>query len=102
VKEQRRHPRVAIQSTARCETNEGVVFEGVAMDLSLGGMFIESPDAPAFGTNLTIVLTLPDSATALRLPGVVRWNKPGGFGVQFGLLGAAETHAVGRFVLENR
>jgi Tfp pilus assembly protein PilZ len=80
----------------------GAGCEGVALDISLGGMFIESPDAPAFGTNLTIVVTLPNRATALRLPGIVRWNKPGGFGVQFGLLGALETHAVGTFVLENR
>ena len=29
-----------------------------------------------------------------RLPGVVRWLKPGGFGVQFGLLGARDTHAI--------
>jgi type IV pilus assembly protein PilZ len=30
----------------------------------------------------------------LRLPGIVRWAKPDGFGVQFGSLGARETHAI--------
>jgi hypothetical protein len=33
-----------------------------------------------------------------RLSGVVRWAKPGGFGVQFGPMGARETHAMTRLM----
>ena len=29
-----------------------------------------------------------------QIPGVVRWTRPDGMGVQFGLLGARETHAI--------
>jgi len=43
---------------------------------------------------LVIVARLPNTKTDLRLPGVVRWAKPNGFGVQFGSLGARETHAI--------
>jgi type IV pilus assembly protein PilZ len=57
-------------------------------------MFIESDAALAFGTELTIVLRLPGTKQDTRLPGTVRWQGPGGFGVQFGLLGARETHAI--------
>jgi hypothetical protein len=34
----------------------------------------------------------------MKLPAVVRWNKPGGFGVQFGLLGAKETHSLAQLL----
>lgn len=67
----------------------------VLADLSVGGAFIESATIPAFGVELTIVVDLPGLAAA-RIPATVRWAKPGGFGVQFGLLGAQVTHAVGR------
>jgi type IV pilus assembly protein PilZ len=34
----------------------------------------------------------------LRLPAIVRWTKPDGFGVQFGSLGARETHAISQLL----
>ncbi len=34
------------------------------------------------------------ASAALKLPGVVRWVRDGGMGVQFGLLGALETHVI--------
>jgi type IV pilus assembly protein PilZ len=57
-------------------------------------MYIESEAQVAFGTQVTIVLRLPNAKADSRLPGVIRWLKPGGFGVQFGLLGARDTHAI--------
>ncbi len=57
-------------------------------------MFINAAEQPAFGTQLVVICRLPGSAADSRLPAVVRWAKPGGFGVQFGLLGARETHAI--------
>lgn len=59
-------------------------------DLSLGGAFLESGEQPAFGTELRLVLQLPDGAE-LELSTVVRWVSPDGFGVQFGLMGARST-----------
>jgi hypothetical protein len=63
-------------------------------------MYLESATSPAFGTELTIVGTRPGAKKDLRLPAVVRWNKPGGFGVQFGLLGALETHVLSELMKE--
>lgn len=78
-----------------CELEGAAPISGDAKDISLGGMFIEALEpSPPFGTKLTVVCRLPGLDRDVRLPGVVRWTKPGGFGVQFGLLGARETHAI--------
>jgi hypothetical protein len=63
-------------------------------------MFLEASQSPAFGTELTIVGRVPGAKNDLRLPAVVRWVKPGGFGVQFGLLGALETHVLSELMKE--
>ncbi len=71
---------------------------GRSKDISVGGMFIfvEQPLQPLpFGAELVVYLTLPGQKTAFALPGVVRWSRTGeGMGIQFGLLGARETHAI--------
>jgi type IV pilus assembly protein PilZ len=72
----------------------GESINGRAKDISVGGMFIESETKVSFGTEVTIVLRLPNTKANSRLPAVIRWLNPGGFGVQFGLLGARETHAI--------
>ncbi|MCA9594716.1 MAG: PilZ domain-containing protein [Myxococcales bacterium] len=77
-----------------CLIKDRPAVNGMAKDISLGGMFIESGEALPFGLELTIVLKLPGLPQEARLPAVVRWAKPDGFGVQFGLLGARETHAI--------
>jgi type IV pilus assembly protein PilZ len=70
-------------------------IQGRAKDISLGGMFVET-DAPlGFGVDLVVHVTLPGQKSAFALPAVVRWSRTGeGMGVQFGLLGARETHAI--------
>ncbi len=98
MEEKRVHPRIPINVDVSCEMKDGAAVTGVAKDLSLGGMFIESEQAPPFGTDLTIVGRLPGASSESRLPGVVRWTKPGGFGIQFGLLGARETHAISQLL----
>jgi type IV pilus assembly protein PilZ len=66
----------------------------MAKDISIGGVFVESTEVLPFGAEVTIVARFPGSKADLRLPGIVRWAKPAGFGVQFGALGARETHAI--------
>ncbi len=98
LQEKRTHPRVAIDLDVSCEVKDEPAFAGTGKDISLGGMFVEAETLPAFGTALTIVTRLPGLPAEARLPAVVRWNGPGGFGVQFGLLGARETHAITRLM----
>lgn len=92
--DKRSHPRVPLDAHVTCEVKGGATIHGEAKDISIGGMFIESTAHVTFGQEVIILLRLPSTKADSRLPGVVRWIKPGGFGVQFGLLGARETHAI--------
>lgn len=91
--EKREYPRTPIDADITCEI-DGESYNALAKDISLGGMFIEAEIVPAFGAKIQIVCRLPGMQSDSSLPAVVRWVKPGGFGVQFGLLGARETHAI--------
>ncbi len=98
MQEKRQHPRAMVNLDLTCESKDHSPVAGVAKDISIGGMFIESEGTLPFGTNVTILMTIPGIGSESRLPAVVRWSKPGGFGVQFGLLGARETHAITRLL----
>lgn len=91
--EQRKHHRVPVSFKVTCVQDDATSFDGLAGDLSVGGLFVESERLVPFGTPLTIVAT-GLAARELRLPSIVRWAKPRGFGVQFGLLGAYATHVI--------
>lgn len=97
MQDKRRHPRVPVNLPISWELPSQGATSGVLVDVSMGGAFISTVTSPAFGAQVTIVGDLPGAAGA-RLPAVVRWSKPGGFGVQFGLLGARETHALNTLV----
>lgn len=67
---------------------------GISKDISLGGMFLETDTPAPFGAEVIVYVTLPAATQELALPAVVRWVLPEGMGVQWGLLGARETHAI--------
>jgi len=98
VEEKRQHRRVPFETDIICKPKDGEQFSARSADVSLGGMFVVSEHNPIFGTQMTIALTLPGHPGPFELPCTVRWNKPDGFGVQFGLLGARETHALTRLM----
>jgi len=98
VEDKRVHPRVVVNTPVSCEAKDGLRFAGLAKDISIGGMFVESTEVVPFGTELTIVGQFTGTKGDLRLPAVVRWAKPDGFGVQFGSLGARETHAISQLL----
>jgi hypothetical protein len=100
--EHRRHHRVPF--------TEAVVFlrkggaehtTGQSTDISLGGMFVQTAAPAPFGAAIEIHLHVPGEPSAFVLPAVVRWTGGGGMGVQFGLLGARETHAITELVAEH-
>ena len=92
MEDKRLHTRVPIDVTLVCEGPSVKRFEARGKDISVGGMFLQASEQPPFGTVLSIVGRLPGAKKDVTLPAVVRWAKPDGFGVQFGLLGALETH----------
>ena len=83
------------------EVSGGSPFQAKARDVSVGGMFVEAQVAPAFGTKLTIIGDFP-GGPGMKIPAIVRWLTTDGFGVQFGLLGAHETHVLANIVSKNR
>ena len=50
-------------------------FAGLSFDVSAGGIFVATHEAPPLGTDVAVQVTLPDG-TRLDLAGVVRWVRP--------------------------
>jgi type IV pilus assembly protein PilZ len=93
--EQRRYTRVPLDKPASFVIKgESGAREGIARDIAVGGMFVETPTPAGFGANVIVHVELPGSNGPVSLPGVVRWVRDGGMGLQFGLLGAVETHII--------
>lgn len=94
--ELRRHQRapidVAVEFVAKGSTERAA---GRSRDVSVGGMFILTAAPLPFGADLVVHVTMPGQKSPFALAGVVRWSKAGeGMGVQFGMMGARETHAI--------
>ncbi len=71
---------------------------GEATDISLGGMFIETKTPASFGDDIVVHVHVPGEPSAFTLPAKVRWTSHEGMGVQFGRIGARETHAITELV----
>jgi len=96
--EKRRHARASIDLpvlfAVKGAPNHG---QGMGKDISIGGMSIVTDAAAAFGAEVIVRVRMNTPSGAEQdfdLPGVVRWIRNGAMGVQFGLLGALETHAI--------
>lgn len=96
----RRHARVPVDATTVTVAVKGSKepIRGVAKDISVGGIFIVVDEPPEFNAEVTVRIILPEQLDELVLPGRVRWTRADGMGIQFGLLGAKETHAITEFV----
>ena len=91
MSELRKFSRTVVSLGVVIEGPDGVRTRGLATDLSIGGMFVGLAAQYPFGALVTVeVQTDPP----MRLPGTVRWNKPEGLGIQFGLIGVRETSAI--------
>lgn len=98
MQEKRAHRRTPLRIELTCQSSSGQTFGGTSRDISLGGMFIETTERPAFGTQITVAGSIPGTKGETRLPAIVRWMGDDGIGVQFGLLGARETHALTKVI----
>ncbi|HVJ93528.1 MAG TPA: PilZ domain-containing protein [Labilithrix sp.] len=95
VEEKRRHARVPVEISLFFQVKgRNRERPGIGKDISLGGMFIETPEPAPFSSELLIRVRLPGSDQSFLLRSVVRWETKLGMGVQFGLLGAVETHLI--------
>jgi hypothetical protein len=69
---------------------------GWIVRLSIAGVDIESYDGPSIGADVALWAELIEGEGMMQFRGRVQWVTPNRFGVQFGLLGAQEAHAVVR------
>lgn len=93
--DKRRFQRVRFEEPVVIDVEDDWTTLGTAGDVSVGGIFVEAVDSAMsipFGANVVVHVRV--SGEILALSGVVRWTRNGGIGVQFGLLGARETHAI--------
>jgi len=93
--DKRQFQRVRFEEPVVIDVEDSWTTLGTAADVSVGGIFVEAVDSAMsipFGANVTVHVRV--SGEIFGLPGVVRWSRNGGIGVQFGLLGARETHAI--------
>lgn len=97
MREKRQHHRAGYVVPVRVEMAGREAVEVQSRDISQGGMFLTSATSLPVGTEVSLSLELPGCGSC-KIPGYVRWLKADGFGVQFGLLGARETHAIGKVV----
>lgn len=68
---------------------------GQSRDLSLGGMYVVTPEPPpAFGSTVTVRFLVPGTNVELSLQALVRWSGDGGMGLQFGSLSVRDTHHI--------
>ncbi len=97
--ELRRHHRVPFtEAVVITRKGSDKRTSGESTDISLGGMFVKTAQADPFGTELVVHVHVPGEPAAFALPGIVRWTNAHGMGVQFGLLGAKETHTITELV----
>src|SRR5262245_8227655 len=94
VAENRKHPRTQITSPIAFQIGDGPLIEAESRDISLGGMFITTTEAAAYGATIKVYINLPDMKHEAVIDSIVRWNTAEGMGVQFGRMGARETHGL--------
>lgn len=86
----RAHPRVTVSATASVSlsTKEGRILKADRIaNISLGGVFIEMPDPPGFGAELSIEIKLSNDHPAMRCKGFVAWSTKGDPGMAEGRSG---------------
>jgi len=94
VPESRKHPRKEVHPPVAFQLGDGPRVDGICHDIGLGGMFIETNQPGRFGQAVRVFLTLPGLKSEAVVQATIRWTKTTGMGVQFGVMGARETHAL--------
>lgn len=94
MSEKRRHPRKEVRIAVAFHLSDGRRVEAFSRDLSIGGMFVETDTPAQFASSLVVELMLPGAKQPIQVKSTVRWTQRDGMGVQFGLMGVRDTHAM--------
>lgn len=97
----RQHPRHLTRLPVTFQVAGGERIAASCADISLGGMFVETESPAPYGAQLVVHVALPGLKEEAALAATVRWVKKGaGMGLQFGVMGARETHAIVQLLRE--
>lgn len=94
-KEKRTQQRYAYRLPLRIEKG-GDEIEGNSVNMSLGGMLIETDRSFPLGTGIILRFRLPALKFDTEVEATVRWSKEGKHGVQFGSLRARDVWALNK------
>lgn len=94
LSDKRQHPRKVVETEIAFQVAGGPRIDARCHDVSLGGIFIETASPLPYGTKVRVFMRLPGLRDETTIDAIVRWSKPTGMGVQFGMMGARETHAL--------
>ncbi len=77
---------------------QGSSFRSYILDISIGGVFIETEQRVPVGETVILNFNLPSFSQPFTLPGKVAWSGPQGFGVKFDVVPASHGRAIKAFV----
>jgi type IV pilus assembly protein PilZ len=86
-----------LEVPVRVLPKNGAAWETASFDISVGGMFLAGKNGAEIGVEVTLIFELPKLGR-VEMPGFIRWTSERGVGIQFGLIGPRETHAIGGLV----
>jgi Tfp pilus assembly protein PilZ len=76
----------------------GNSFRSYILDISIGGVFIETNERVPVGESIVLNFTLPTLSQPFTLPGKIAWSGPQGFGVKFESLPKPQGNALQKFI----
>jgi hypothetical protein len=95
---QRSHPRCACKIAVSLALGENTERAGTAVNIGLGGMYVECESPPPFGSTVQARFRLPSVDEDMVVDGTVRWVKSDGVGIQFGSLRARDVWALNQLL----
>ena len=93
----RENPRRPCLINADCRI-KGNRFRSYILDISIGGVFIETSDRVPAGETILLNFTLPGFSHPVALPGKIVWSGSQGFGVKFEALPPPEGRAIKDYI----
>jgi len=93
----RENPRRPCLINADCSI-KGNSFRSYILDISIGGVFIETGERVPVGETILLNFTLPTFSHPVALPGKIAWSGPQGFGVKFEVVPPPEGRAIKDYI----
>ena len=77
---------------------QGSSFRSYILDISIGGVFIETSERVQVGESIVLNFTLPNLPQPFTMAGKIAWSGPQGFGVKFESIPKTHGNAIKKYV----